>query len=176
MRNHIGKHLLWALRYFYVVYSQSLWMVWHTTNSSCLYHYFKIMYGSTKFVSKASPCTNVPVHCPICPFTSLGQQKTFWKYNALWHLASEHAAPDNDTYIVPPEFYVLTFITTREETYMDVPQGDTDVYRYMNVLPDTDGLEEIEDVIEQSTEKKQKGGRAPSHVASQPLRKVIKST
>jgi hypothetical protein len=134
------------------------------------------MYGRPKFVSKASPCTNVPVHCPMCPFTSLGQQKTFWKYNALWHIASEYAAPDNETYMVPPGFYVLTFITTQEETYMDVPQDDTDVYRYMNVLPDIYGIEEIEDVIEQSTKKNQKGGRAPSHVAPQQPRKVIQST
>jgi hypothetical protein len=112
----------------------------------------------------------------MCPFTSLGQQKTFWKYNAFWHLASEHAAPDNETYIVPPEFYVLTFITSQEKTYMDVPKDDTDVYRHMNVLPDTDGIEEMEDVIEQSTEKKQKRGRAPSSVAPQPPKKLFQST
>ncbi|EKM54657.1 uncharacterized protein PHACADRAFT_53412, partial [Phanerochaete carnosa HHB-10118-sp] len=35
--------------------------------SNCLYHYQKMNYTSAKNVTKTSPCTNVPIHCVICP-------------------------------------------------------------------------------------------------------------
>ncbi|KAJ6623323.1 hypothetical protein B0H10DRAFT_1750382, partial [Mycena sp. CBHHK59/15] len=38
-----------------------------TVHSSCPYHYSRMGYKSAKQSSKNSPCTNVPMHCPLCP-------------------------------------------------------------------------------------------------------------
>jgi hypothetical protein len=58
--------------------------------SSCLYHYAKMSYARAVQPTKTSPCTSVPVHCPICPESFSGQPKTIWKYNAMSHFESEH--------------------------------------------------------------------------------------
>ena len=44
--------------------------------------------------SKAIPCTNVPVHCPLCPTSVSGQPQTIWKYNVMYHLIHEHSIGD----------------------------------------------------------------------------------
>jgi hypothetical protein len=59
-------------------------------SSSCSYHYTKMMYAKAAQYSKTSPCTNVPINCPICPEGLSGQPRTIRKYNALAHFAAEH--------------------------------------------------------------------------------------
>ena len=44
--------------------------------------------------SKAIPCTNVTVHCPLCPTSVSGQTQTIWKYNVMYHLIHEHSIGD----------------------------------------------------------------------------------
>src|ERR1700689_5308247 len=59
------------------------------------YHYAQMQY------SKSSPCTNVPIHCPSSTSVSKAPQ-TIWKYNALFHLTSEHATDSTPTpYKIP---------------------------------------------------------------------------
>src|ERR1700677_2019927 len=41
--------------------------------------------------SNTMSCTNVPIHCPLCPTFVSGNQQTIWKYNALYHLITEHS-------------------------------------------------------------------------------------
>ncbi|KAJ7265315.1 hypothetical protein C8J57DRAFT_1036595, partial [Mycena rebaudengoi] len=62
----------------------------HSVKSSCQYHYNKMQYKAAKASSNRSPCTNIPLHCAMCPKAVTGIQRTFWKYNASYHLASEH--------------------------------------------------------------------------------------
>jgi hypothetical protein len=38
-----------------------------TITSNCLYHYVQMQYGAAAKYTRSSPCTNVPIHCPICP-------------------------------------------------------------------------------------------------------------
>ncbi|KAI0729871.1 hypothetical protein C8Q72DRAFT_777330 [Fomitopsis betulina] len=86
MCNHVGHHILYAMHGIRECDIQNLgvepcgfcgWdgcMVQLTkknsgvsVTSSCPYHYMLMSYNSAKTVSKATPCTNVPIHCPLCP-------------------------------------------------------------------------------------------------------------
>ncbi|KAJ7873604.1 hypothetical protein B0H14DRAFT_2290674, partial [Mycena olivaceomarginata] len=60
------------------------------TTSDCDYHYANMIYKAAKNCTKASPCTNVPIHCPLCPRSASGNPRTIWKYNAIYYLVSEH--------------------------------------------------------------------------------------
>ena len=62
-----------------------------TITSNCQYHYVQMQYGAAAKYTKSSPCTNVPIHCPICPTSVSKAPQTIWKYNALFHLINEHA-------------------------------------------------------------------------------------
>jgi len=42
-------------------------------------------------LSNNMPCTNIPINCPVCPLSFSGNPQTIWKYNALYHLISEHS-------------------------------------------------------------------------------------
>src|SRR5882762_11015329 len=64
---------------------------WTRLTSNCQYHYVQMQYQSAAQFSKTSPYTNVPIHCPICPTSVSKAPQTIWKYNALFHLTSEHA-------------------------------------------------------------------------------------
>jgi hypothetical protein len=46
----------------------------------------KFLYSATAKERINSPCTNVPIICPLCPSTS----PTVWKYNMKSHLAKNH--------------------------------------------------------------------------------------
>ena len=59
--------------------------------SNCPYHYAAMNYKAAAKFFKAIPCTNVPVHCPLCPTSVSGQPQTIWKYNAMYHLIHEHS-------------------------------------------------------------------------------------
>jgi hypothetical protein len=51
--------------------------------SNCHYHYERMQYKHAATSSSTMPCTNVPIHCPLCPTSVSGNQQTIWKYNAL---------------------------------------------------------------------------------------------
>ena len=46
----------------------------------------KFLYAAASTESTHSPCTNVPVVCPLCPSTS----SAVWKYNMKTHLMKTH--------------------------------------------------------------------------------------
>ena len=46
----------------------------------------KFFYAAASTESTNSPCTNVPVVCPLCPSTS----SVIWKYNMKTHLIKTH--------------------------------------------------------------------------------------
>jgi hypothetical protein len=60
-------------------------------SSTCPYHYDKMQYKAAQEPTKTSPCTNLPIHCQLCPPMGIsGEPRTIWKYNAIYHLLSEH--------------------------------------------------------------------------------------
>ena len=57
-------------------------------NSTCP-NIFQICLKSAAKFSQSSPCTNVPLQCPLCPPDSL---ERIWKYNLHAHLSSHKDA------------------------------------------------------------------------------------
>jgi hypothetical protein len=76
-----------------------------------------------------------------------GQPHTLWKYNALFHFATEHAPVGQKLPAIPPELIVETFITSKEESLMGISQEDTQKWRDDNEIPNTDGLEQLKEEI-----------------------------
>src|ERR1700732_2316919 len=90
------------------IWRRTLWILWPrwllqekkkgslSVASNCPYHYAAMNYKAAAKFSKADPCTNVPVHCPLCPTSVFGQPQTtgIWKYNAMYHLIQEHSIGD----------------------------------------------------------------------------------
>lgn len=107
--------------------------------SNCPYHYATMNYKAAAKFSKALPCTNVPVHCPLCPTSVSGQPQTIWKYNAMYHLIHEHSI--GDTSPIPGQFLVQIFITKEEERALGIQEQITTKWRRQNNIPDSDGFE-----------------------------------
>ena len=85
-----------------------------------LYHYEGVNYKAVAKFSKTIPCTNVPVHCPLCPTSDSGQLQIIWKYNAMYHLFNEHFI--GDTY--PPISRAVigsNFNTKKQERALGYP-------------------------------------------------------
>lgn len=106
-------------------------------------------YKSALQPSRRPPCTNVPIHCPLCPPTLSGEPRTIWKYNTLSHMICEHPEPIPgipDTYklpSIPGQLLVDMFMTQKEETWMGVAKEETLGYRKENELPGSDDMEAI---------------------------------
>ena len=110
-----------------------------TITSNCSYHYECMQYKNAAVSSNNMPCTNVPIHCPLCPQLFSGNPQTIWKYNALYHLISEHS---NNGILpeIPGELLVKIFIHRAEEEALGVDQNATEKYRKDNQTPDSDGF------------------------------------
>jgi hypothetical protein len=107
--------------------------------SNCPYHYERMQYKHAATSSSTMPCTNVPIHCPLCPTSVSGNQQTIWKYNALYHLITEHSnsgiLPE-----IPGELLVKMFIHKKEEQALGIEEDFTYGWRRENLIPDSDGL------------------------------------
>ena len=113
-----------------------------TITSTCPYHYPQMQYQSAAQFSKSSPCTNVPIHCPICPSSISQVPQTFWKYNALFLLASEHSTGTTPP-TIPGQLLVDIFVSKEEEQALKIEEEVIDLYRKEYNIPDTDGLLEM---------------------------------
>jgi len=163
MRNHVGSHILHALR------NTKDPKVCHLSSvgenpcgfcgqdncftqlklkkptglsiaSNCPYHYSGMQYKKAAEFSKSVPCTNVPIHCPLCPTAVSGDPPTIWKYNALYHLISEHSSGSTPPSI-PGQLLVQIFITKEEEKALGISEHKTTDWRRQNNIPDSDGIE-----------------------------------
>jgi hypothetical protein len=113
-----------------------------TITSTCAYHYVQMQYQSAAQFAKSSPCTNVPIHCPICPSSVSRVPQTIWKYNALFHLASEHSTGTTPP-TIPGQLLVDIFVSKEEEKALKIEEDTTELYRMDHNIPDTDGLLEM---------------------------------
>ena len=108
--------------------------------SSCTYHYAATNYKAAAKFSKSVPCTNVPVHCPVCPTSVSGKPQTIWKYNAMYHLIHEHSI-DGSSSPIPGQLLIHILITKEEEVTLGISEPVTIVWRKENNIPDNDGFE-----------------------------------
>jgi len=145
MRNHVGRHILLALRDIDENVALKPGMKVgvdpcgfcrldgckvqltkkgksQSTICSCKYHYTKMIYSMAAKCTKNPPCTNVPIHWPLCPSAPSGQPRTIWKYNVMYHLAELHANLGSDETMpkIPGELLVEAFITSEEEDLMGI--------------------------------------------------------
>ncbi|KAI0717307.1 hypothetical protein C8Q72DRAFT_789730 [Fomitopsis betulina] len=116
MRNHVGQHILYELHDIrdpmpqkieiglepcrwcgcdgkcvtQLVKKGNSWII----HSSCEYHHTKMKYGPASKSSKNSPCSKVPICCPLCLPTLTSQPQTIWKYNTLIYLLTTHSPAD----------------------------------------------------------------------------------
>lgn len=181
MRNHVGGHVLKSMRN---VHDTSLkgvveinicgWcglsrcmtqMIDKRILSDCQYHYAGMDYNKARTVSKTTPCTNVPVYCPVCPLSGSGTKRTIWKYNALEHFATEH--PLIASIDLPkdyPAFIADTFITREEESLMGIPEFFTYEWRAEHGVPNSDGIDHCE--TDETISKRQRGMSDTSTITS----------
>ncbi|KAI1781848.1 hypothetical protein LXA43DRAFT_958147 [Ganoderma leucocontextum] len=144
-----------------------------TVASSCRYHYASMSYSQAAKYSNASPCTNVPIHCPFCPRSAAGLPRTIWKYNAMQHLILEHMehgeGEDGDHLprIPPAELMVSMHISRREEKKLNIDEEMTEQWRGLYGVPGSDAIEDAEKQLAEELKAKKRDPpkrreRAPS--------------
>ena len=90
--------------------------------------------------SYPQPCTNVPIHCPLCPNAISGDPQIIWKYNALYHFISEHSTGDTPP-TISGQLLVQMFITKEEEQALGILERNTVDWRRENRIPDSDDIQ-----------------------------------
>ena len=92
----------------------------------------------------SAPCTNVPIHCSLCPSGSSGQPTTFWKYCFVQHMVLHHV--DENTRSSPPiPFDLLTkvHISLAEGKAMGINSDNIMKYRENFGIPNSDAFDTI---------------------------------
>ncbi|KAK7471312.1 hypothetical protein VKT23_002721 [Stygiomarasmius scandens] len=173
MRNHVGGHILRNLR---SVEDQNLTenvgedacgfcgrngcrtQFLHnkkggfSITSTCQYHYSNMNYKKARESTKTMPCSNVPIHCTLCPVTASGQPRTIWKYHAMYHIVTEHGT-DNGFPHIPGELMVNMFISRAEEKLLGIPDDSTSQWRDENEVPSSDFVYELGAGTEESSKR-----------------------
>jgi hypothetical protein len=134
--------------------------------SDCDYHYGRMNYKKAS-ESGSSLCTNVPLICPVCSIDS--PNRTFWKYNLLYHMSIFHL--DENGFLprpFPQSLLVSTHITKVEELNLGVGEDETNDWRESNMIPNTDNLQanDIEELESQFEGSQLERKRAASEVSS----------
>jgi hypothetical protein len=80
----------------------------------------------------AQMCQFIALYAPLLSLA-------IWKYNALYHLISEHSSGSTPPSI-PGQLLVQMFITKEEEKALGILEHDTDDWRRQNNIPDSDGV------------------------------------
>lgn len=139
----------------------------HTVTSSCRYHYARMQYAAAIKYTTSTPCTNVPIHCSLCAPLPDSTPRTIWKYNALFHLLSEHPGEDGAMRAVPPKFMVDMHVSRAEERAMKVEDEMTEVWRGEYDVPGSDDVQGAVEELERDRTTNscaQKRSRAASTV------------
>ena len=96
-----------------------------------------MQYKNAAVSSNNMPCTNTPIHCPVCPLSFSGNPQTTWKYNALYHLISEYSS---NGIIHKAEEEALEIAIERYRRDHQIP--DSDGFAMINMLRDKRGRSE----------------------------------
>ena len=108
------------------------------------------MYSKAAVFSNSTPCTNVPIHCPLCPLSVSGNPQTVWKYNVTYHLITEHSSIDSngtEAPPIPPELLIKMFIHKQEEQKLGITEKATQDYGSQWNIPDSEGFEEVQTAL-----------------------------
>jgi hypothetical protein len=106
-----------------------------------------MIYSAAKQGSMNTPCTNVPMHCPLCLASKSGTPRTIWKYNARYHIALEHADMTETAGSLPKgcleQFMLDIHIRKDEERSLKIPADNTTRYRDRNNVLGSESLLEM---------------------------------
>ncbi|KAF8159728.1 hypothetical protein B0H34DRAFT_843211, partial [Crassisporium funariophilum] len=123
-------------------------------------------YKSAKQSTLSTPCTNIPINCPLCPFLVSGKPHMVWKYNCVYHILTHHSTnpisreqtPDSvfngKLPDLPVQLTVDLFISRQEERCMEVAEVKTTVAREESGLPNSDGFEITQKKLPKEKEKR----------------------
>ncbi|KAJ6609768.1 hypothetical protein B0H10DRAFT_2295284 [Mycena sp. CBHHK59/15] len=106
----------------------------HSIQSSCRYHYEKMQY-------KAARHPPIGHHAQMFHYIACCNHRTFWKYNAPYHFASEHSNNNERLPVIPRKMVVETFIRKKEEQQLGVTAKVTEDYRRDEGIPDSDAID-----------------------------------
>ncbi|OSD00270.1 hypothetical protein PYCCODRAFT_1479355 [Trametes coccinea BRFM310] len=181
MRDHVGHHILFSMRDVHDPKDPAVQVgtepcgfcgredtcITHLSkkngtnkiSSSCRYHYASMSYSAAAKSTVTTPCTNVPIHCPLCPRTSSGSAATIWKYNTVSHLISTHVEMDKRLPGLPPQFLVDSHISMAEEKAMGIGEEWTARWRDVHDVPGSDDVQEAQEELAANAVKR---GRAES--------------
>ena len=90
----------------------------------------------------SAPCTNVPIHCSMCPLGTSGQPATFWKYCFIQHMVLHHV--DEKTQRSPPlpfDLLAKVHISLAEGKAMGVNSDNIMKYREDYGIPNSDAFD-----------------------------------
>ena len=170
MRPHVGKHILLSIRSVADPGCRDLSLDpcgWcglegcltqlrlgpklgsSSLESNCQFHWKALKHKDIVEPSKEAPCTNIPIHCRLCSTSITGQAKTIWKYNAVFHLISEHAGFSGNIPSIPVGMLLDMFIRKAEEKYLGISDDLTIKAREEHQIPGSDGLLELAGVKEE---------------------------
>ena len=93
--------------------------------SNCQYHWKALKHKDIVEPSKETPCTNIPIHCYLCPTSITGQARTIWKHNAVFHLISENAGFSGNIPSILVGMLLDMFIRKAEENYLGISEDQT---------------------------------------------------
>ena len=92
----------------------------------------------------SAPCTNVPIHCSLCPLGTNGKPVTFWKYCFVQHMVLHHV--DENTQRSPPlpfDLLAKVHISLAEGTAIGVSSDNIIKYREDFGIPNSDAFDTI---------------------------------
>ena len=112
-------------------------------HSNCAFSWPKLKYEDSWLYKNSSPCTNVPLHCTLCPSSLSRQQTTFWKYNLLHHIKLHHLTDTGKLPPFPTSLRIASRISMKEERRMGIDKGKTEAFRREHDIPASDTLMEI---------------------------------
>ena len=105
-------------------------------------------YASACKSTRSTPCTNVPLHCPLCPTGVNSQLTTFWKYNLIYHMHMYHVSDQDVLPPFPVELRVTSHIGKSEERLLGVSPEKTRTWRNQYKMPDSDAITAYQDDLQ----------------------------
>jgi hypothetical protein len=121
--------------------------------STCPYFYTGITnkYEAKKIFSTQNPCTNLPMHCPVCKPGIANTRNTVWSYNFMMHLWHAHCT-DGSIPGLDPKTWVEAFVSKAEESFMGICDADTDQWREVHEALNSEGIAQLANSLPPSSE------------------------
>lgn len=99
-----------------------------------------MQYSNAATFRVAAPCTNVPLHCPLCPLGLTGQPPTFWKYCFTQHMVMHHTDENLNSQPISFDLLKKVHISLAEGMAMGLGPESMMKYREDYGIPNSDAF------------------------------------